>query len=62
MTPTAKLRWLQVPVTERVAQRHPSAIPLPNGTVRVLQQWWEGDVLGIKIDGEWRDIEIAREE
>jgi hypothetical protein len=68
MTPTAKLRWLVLPLG---AERE-GAVPAWNGpSVRVLQQWWEGPYLhpgehpdfpAYKPTGEWRDIEIAREE
>lgn len=64
MTPTAKLRWLELPLTGTVGLKHPSAIPFnPPFHVRVLQQWWEreGHLMSGDVPGEWRDIPIARE-
>lgn len=61
MTPTAKLRWLELSVQE-AGSNHPSAIQSPIiPRVRILQQWWANDER-YADDGEWRDIPIAREE
>ena len=66
MTPTAKLRWLELSVQE-AGSNHPSAIQSPMiPRVRVLQQWWSADDENPRdcagMFGEWRDIEIAMEE
>jgi len=69
MTPTAKQQWLDLPYETGIYAKHPSAIEVRDGRVRVLQQWWEGpptlvgfNQMTVAQEGEWRDIPIAREE
>lgn len=59
MTPTAKLRWLELPLG---AERN-GAVSSWNGiSVRVLQQWWAVERNGqITPTGEWRDIPIEEQ-
>lgn len=57
MTPTAKLRWVER--KENASISDPVYVHYVR-TVRVLQQWWDKDY--DDDFGEWRDIEIAREE
>lgn len=54
MIPTAKFRWLEVPLDS--GSRHPSILIWHGTTGRVLQQWWWTD--NYERDGEWRDIPI----
>lgn len=73
MTPTAKFRWLIVPMTGVIGMEHPSAIPYTGMRVRVLQQWWNAYVPTIhypngvrdkdayEVAGEWRDIPIEEQ-
>lgn len=66
MTPTAKIRWLKLPMTETVAFERPSAQQTPFGqSVIVLQQWWvsrEPIDLDTEIPkGEWRDVPIEEQ-
>lgn len=71
MTPTAKLRWLELNGTEVWA--HPSAIyDAATNRFRVLQQWWHDEYISI-VDpeafgdsqygykGEWRDLPIEEQ-
>jgi hypothetical protein len=72
MTPTAKLRWLEL-WAHGFGSLHPSAVPVigDERRVRVLQQWWEDDLPTIvaygtdhietERRGEWRDIPIEGE-
>jgi len=63
MTPTAKLRWLELPYEIGIYGKYPSAIEVRDGRVRVLQQWWAGPPeAGYGNDiptGKWRDVPIA---
>ena len=49
MTPTNKLRWLQVPHKKGW---HADLI---------LQQWWAEYDGGVEVRGEWRDVPIEEE-
>ena len=62
MTPTAKFRWLELPLIEQVGHKHPSSFVI-RGRVRVLQQWWENEYYAINggIEGEWRDIPVEEQ-
>jgi len=64
MTPTAKQQWLDLPYETGIYAKHPSAIEVRDGRVRVLQQWWEqtlSDMDGPEVKGEWRDIPVEEQ-
>jgi hypothetical protein len=59
MTPTPKLRFVNRVVP---APEHGEGIGI---TVRILQQWWEGEKWNEEftqiLSGEWRDIPLETE-
>ena len=61
MTPTNKLRFVERIKIETVKSecsldKNAINITLRAPTVKILQQWWQGEYAG-----EWRDVEVVNE-